>query len=81
MTWKIIVNSSDCDWLFINTIGNTKLGRVEKLCSHPESESRFCAQETCPKSLDDKREYQKYEFCKGSFIRGRKEAIDNSMEV
>lgn len=64
MNWDIRINSNDCDWLFIDVPESTKSGRVERICSHPETGSRFCAEETCPKKLDNKREYQKYEFCK-----------------
>lgn len=64
MTWKIVINNIDCDWLFIDIPENATLGRIEKLCSHPESESRFCAENTCPKKLEStSREYRKYEFC------------------
>lgn len=64
MTWNIVINSSDCDWLFTDLPEATQIGRIEKLCSHPESESRFCAENTCPKKLQsNKREYQKHEFC------------------
>lgn len=51
MTWNIVTNSNDCDWLFIAMPRDMKSGSIERLCSHPESESMFCAEETCPKKL------------------------------
>jgi hypothetical protein len=63
-TWNIVINSNDCDWLFIDMPEAIKSGRVERICLHPENESRFCAEETCPKKNENKREYHKYEFCR-----------------